>query len=325
MKDNIKICACGTCGDNAQYNLFEDGTLIILGNSDMFDYDYINQSPFSNTNKIKKVIIENGIKSIGDSAFEHCSLTQIEIAPSVTKIGEYAFCRCEFLTSITIPNGVKEIAPWAFYDCKSLKSIKLSDTITVVNEYTFRKCKYLNTIFVSKSINEIENNYVFSECESLRAIEVDENNKFYKSIDGVLYDKNLTTLIYCPSAKTSIQIPDSITQIADRAFCGCEHIKSITIPNNITKIGSEAFRGCKSLISINIPDGVQEIEEYTFEGCESLTSIIIPNSVIEIGERIFDDCTSLTSIFVTHETMKKFEETLNKYNHALKVIKSTSK
>ena len=119
MENNKKIIDCGSCGDDAQYNIMEDGTLIVSGNSEMFDYDYTSLSPFFNNHKIKKVIIEEGIKSIGDSAFNGCSLTQIEIATSVRKIGIYAFSGCEYLTSITIPDGIIKIDPWAFYDCKS--------------------------------------------------------------------------------------------------------------------------------------------------------------------------------------------------------------
>ena len=90
-----------------------------------------------------------------------------------------------------------------------------------------------------------------------------------------------------------------VVSIEEGAFKGCSSLTSVNIPNTITNIGASAFYGCSSLTSINIPESVTEIEESAFEGCSSLTSINIPESVTEIGTRAFAFCSSLTSINIS--------------------------
>ena len=96
-----------------------------------------------------------------------------------------------------------------------------------------------------------------------------------------------------------VTIPNTITDIADGAFEGCERLVSINIPNSVTSIGEEAFHGCERLTSITIPNSVTRIENRAFSGCSSLTSITIPGSVTKIGRYAFDDCERLTSISIS--------------------------
>lgn len=111
----------GSCGDNVTYSLdTSTGVLTISGTGDMENYSsYSPESPFYGTSKIKSVIIDNGITSIGDYAFYKCrSLTSITIPNSVTSIGSHAFCHCTSLTSVTIPNSVTSIGDYAFGYCQ---------------------------------------------------------------------------------------------------------------------------------------------------------------------------------------------------------------
>ena len=94
----------------------------------------------------------------------------------------------------------------------------------------------------------------------------------------------------------SIEIPNNIISISDRAFEHCEHLTSVTIPNSITSIERGTFNGCTRLTSINIPNSVTKLGYYAFSNCLSLPSINIPNSVTSIGEHAFDSCSSLSSI-----------------------------
>ena len=192
---------------------------------------------------------------------------------SVTSIGRSAFEECSSLTSITIGNSVTSIEWYAFYGCSSLTSITIPNSVTSIG------------------------GGAFYGCLSLTSIDVETNNQNYASIDGVLYNKEITTLICYPGGKTSITILNSVTSIGYYAFATCS-LTSITIPNSVTSIGGGAFSGCSSLTSITIPNSVTSIGEYTFFGCSSLTSITIPNSVTSIGESAFSGCSSLTSITI---------------------------
>ena len=175
-------------------------------------------------------------------------------------------------------------------------SKKVSYKVTSIGESAFANCKSLTSISIPNSVTSIGDcAFYFS---SLTSIEVNANNQNYASIDGVLYNKDVTTLICCPGGKTSITIPNSVTSIGSSAFSSCKALTSITIPNSVTSIGDYAFYYCSSLTSITIPDSVTSIEHFAFSFCKSLTSIIISNSVTSIGNFAFDQCKSLTSISI---------------------------
>ena len=94
--------------------------------------------------------------------------------------------------------------------------------------------------------------FAFEDCTSLTSIEVDSDNAAYKSIDGILYTKDGSTLIVCPAGTTltSVTIPDSVTTITGYAFHGCTSLTSVTIPDSVTWIGWDAFFDCTSLATV---------------------------------------------------------------------------
>ena len=125
--------------DNLTWKLDADGTMTFSGTGAMKNYDYDNPSPATQKkDSVKKVVIEDGVTSIGNSAFDSCSnLTSITIPKSVTSIGNYAFSDCSSLTSITIPDSVTSIGYYAFFYCSSLTSITISDSVTSIGNYAF--------------------------------------------------------------------------------------------------------------------------------------------------------------------------------------------
>jgi len=136
----------------------------------------------------------------------------------------------------------------------------------------------------------------FGWCTGLTKILVNGNNLNYASVDGVLYDKDITVLIQYPirNTRTSFTIPNSVTSIGDGAFAGCTGLTGVTIPVSVTSIGDEAFETCVKLTSVTIPSSVASIGDYAFSGC-SLTGVTIPSSVASIGDYAFAGCTKLTA------------------------------
>ena len=259
----------------------------------MKNYDYdSNQSPVYNNSDVKKIVIEDGVTSIGDYAFRGCSsLTSITLPDSVTSIGDCAFVFCVGLSSITLPDSVTSIGDSAFKNCSSLTSITIPDRVTSIEPYAFDNCSSLTSITIPNSVTSIGAS-AFYNCSSL----------------------------------TSITIPDRVTSIESRAFTGCSSLTSITIPDSVTSIGYATFTGCSSLTSITIPDSVTSIGYATFAGCSSLTSITIPDSVTSIGESAFSNCSSLQTISLScKSTLKRsdFGDQADLVSYALHTLKKT--
>jgi len=261
----------------------------------------IGSSAFYGCTSLTSVTIPDSVTTIEDYAFSGCtSLESVTIPDSVTTIEWRAFSGCTSLTSVNIPDSVTSIGDFAFYGCTSLTSVNIPDSVTSIGDFAFYGCTSLTSVNIPDSVTTI-GGWAFSDCTSLTSINVSEQNPNYTSIDGILYDKEGTTLICCPAGKTSVTIPDSVTTIEWGAFYGCTSLTSVTIPDSVTTIEWHAFDGCTSLTSVTIPDSVTTIGNDAFSGCTSLTSVTIPDSVTKIEWHAFDGCTSLTSINVSKQ------------------------
>jgi len=201
---------------------------------------------------------------------------------------------CPFST-IIIKNGVTSIGCSAFSMSGNTSSISIPSTVTSIGGGAFAYSG-LRSIVIPSSITHIGGG-AFFYCEALTSINVDGENENYSSDDGVLFNKNKTTLIQCPGGKKgSYIIPNSVVNINDCAFDWCLKLTEIYIPNTVSKIGKEAFSTCVKLNSISLPNNLVSIEERTFIECSSLVSIIIPNQVKSIGKFAFSSCKALTYV-----------------------------
>ena len=129
----------GTCGPNLKWHLTDDGVLTISGKGKMNDYLYPKRAPWEDSReKIKRIIIGDGITTIGEAAFYECFfLTSVTIPNSVTTIGEAAFASCRALTSVTIPNSVTIIGRTAFASCRALTSVTIPNSVTKIGDNAF--------------------------------------------------------------------------------------------------------------------------------------------------------------------------------------------
>ena len=248
------------------------------------------------------VIISKGITEIGMASFNGANkITGVEIPNSVTLISDYAFQNCKGLTTITIPGSVKKIgASWGnsnaqvFNNCSNLENVILEEGIEEISGRTFDSCskvkewklpKSLKRIgpraFRSTSVEEfnIPENVesiaaTFISSSNLSRINVDSNNKYFTSVDGILFDKDSTRLIKYPENRdgSSYEVPNTVNTIDANAFGSCKNLQTITIIDSVEKIGDSAFEGSK-LKTINLGGGIANISNKPFYGALNLTNI----------------------------------------------------
>ena len=236
---SAKAESSGTCGPNLKWHLTDDGVLTISGKGEMDDYSVpYNSAPWRYFG-VKRIIVGDGVTTIGEYAFSNCSsLTSVTIPNSVTTIKEYAFSNCSSLTSVTIPNSVTTIGDNAFNGCSSLTSVTIPNSVTTIGWRAFNGCSSLTSVTIPNSVTIIGGS-AFSGCNSL----------------------------------TSVTIPNSVAIIGDETFYGCSFLTSVTIGNSVTTIGHEAFSGCTNLQKVNIGNSVKTIGKEAFNNCTSITQI----------------------------------------------------
>lgn len=242
------------------------------------------------------------VTSIGNSSFQRCSnLSGITIPDSVVSIGDYAFSYCSNLMNVSLGNGVSTIGENAFASCFSIiLDTAFPDSVTSIGKNAFVNCQYITKITIPKNLSYIGSG-AFSNCSGISDIYVDPENSYYKSENGILFDKDKTTLILYPPKKEeqSYTVPDNIIYIGDNAFSSCANIKTVTIPDSVTSIGNGAFAGCENLENITIPNSVTSIGHSAFSTCLNLDSIIIPVNVTSMGESVFSNCDKLINVTIT--------------------------
>jgi len=261
----------------------------------------IGYEAFVNCNALTNIVLPQGVTIIDDFAFHGCGLLKNIIFAEdscLKSIGYAAFADCCALTNIALPQGVTNISDYAFSGCSSIEEISIPEGVTSLGN-VFGGCTALKSITIPSSVTYIDF-YLFPSCTSLENIIIDENNDSYCAIDGIVYNKPITKIVYVQKNNifSHVTIPEGVTEIQDSAFWGCHNLNSITLPSTLLNIERGAFAYCSNLTTLNIPYGVTNIGESAFMYCINLTNINIPNSITSIGDSAFFYCNSLSSIVI---------------------------
>jgi hypothetical protein len=194
---------------------------------------------------------------------------------------------------------------------ETLQELDLGDACGKNNkipDFAFNECTGLTSVVIHNSVSEI-GFLAFNNCSGLTSIMVYPGNPACTSDHNVLFNKDKTELIFCTKGQQGAYIiPDSVVEIATRAFPNCDGLTSVTIPGSVATIGFCAFAGCTGLTSVEIPDSVTVIRGFAFVNCSGLTYVTIPRSVIEIGENLFAGCYDLNSVLVHPDNPKYSSE-----------------
>ena len=253
----------GTCGESVSWILTDDGVLTISGTGPMEDTYWPYETAGEATN----------------------------FAPWYPYAGS--------IRQVIVEDGITGISHFAFFGCEKLESVEISESVTHVG------CAFVNSALEELTIpaGVTSLTYPSSEgvCAGLKKIIVSPENTVYSSDEaGLLYDKEKTRLLGCPTGfEGACTVADTVTAIGDRAFIDCVGIMDILLPESVTEIGIAAFQGCTGLERIDIPEKLQKVGMMSFAGCAALKYVIIPGEVMVLEQMAFGDCTAMQQIWFT--------------------------
>jgi hypothetical protein len=271
---------------------------------------------FGGCDKLEAIVVDqaNPVYSSFDGVLLNKSQTTLLRCPGgkrgayaipggVSAFDTRAFSYCQQLISVTIPNTVKSISEQAFFYCSSLNGVSIPDKVTAVGSAAFAYCSSLANVSIGKGATSIGSR-AFASCSGLIAIVVDTLNPAYSSYEGVLFDRNQTTLIQCPAGKTgSYAIPPSVRTIGSSAFEDCLGLTRVTIPNSVTSIKDSAFFMCSGLGTVTIPKSVTSLGDRAFCACFSLLGVYFGgNAPSFVSSYLFYNANQVTAFYLPGTT-----------------------
>ena len=311
---------------NVVWYLGRDGSITFKGEGDMYDFNSRDQQPYYGywEDEITKVVVEEGITSLGKYSFYKFSALEEAVIPSgVIEIGNNCFYGCEKLKNVDLPTTMRRIGNSAFSDCHEIDSLIIPEGLEVIEDYAFDGCNSLaNVEFGSASVHL--GMYAFQDCDSLTEVRLHEgitlDSKCFHYCDNikrvwidcatvsnsafrdcttlteiVLTDRVTTIEVSAfgnCDALTEVVIPESVTSLS--GFSNCDNLVSVTLSENLTEIGDSCFSGSKKLETIDLPDGLQTIGSNAFAS-SGITKIELPKNVT-INSNAFYNCGNLTEI-----------------------------
>ncbi|MEE1055744.1 MAG: leucine-rich repeat protein [Acutalibacteraceae bacterium] len=327
----------------------------------------IEEEAFYNCYSLKSIDIPNSVTTLGSYTFEYCyALEEITLGLGIKTI-PYSFAyNCKALKEITIPENVETISNYAFKNCSALSNIKFNSKLTQINYEAFNNCDALTVVDIPDNVKTIGDR-VFAYCDklttlnigsgvttlnvsvvddtpSLTSINVSGENTVFASLNGVLFNKDMTKLISYPRAKageykmpdtvvtigsyafedckamTAVTMSKALTTIESYGFIGCTAITSLEFGDNLNTIGYQSFTNCSGLTSVKLGINTKTIDGYAFSGCTSIESIDFGKSLTSIGGWAFYNCSNLPSV-VLPDTVTTINSEAFYYCTSLKSVK----
>ena len=325
------LAAVQKCGDAITWNYNSSThTLTLTGYGPMYDYTSGKSPWYSKRESIYTIVVNSGITSVGDYAFERIrgsvslpdtietigshafynnySLTQINLSDRLTQIGDSAFDSCHILGSVNLPEGVVSIGYSAFCNCMGLQFLTLPETLTQIPDYAFFGCHSLQTFELPRTLTSIGNR-AFGECNNIGQLVIPASTTSIGNC-ALSYSCALTDIQVDPG-NTCYRSEDGvlfdITGSTLISYPGGKADVEYVVPASVTSIDAYAFSGACHLEHITLPSGLSSIGAYAFAGSYTdlydfkrsvLSHVDIPDSVTEIGPYAFRYCQALTELVI---------------------------
>ena len=255
----------------------------------------VSPSMFSSCPSLTAVHILGTTASIGNYAFGKCTaLTDVTIDHGASTIGEEAFSGCTSLREIALPGSLKVITWTIFKDCTALETVRFGEGTQQI-QTAFGGCSALRSVYIPASVTAITSG-TFSTCPSLSNLELSSDNATYSLVGGVLFNKAGNELVGYPGGLgEQYDVPQGTTKIGQSAFLGCSRLQWVTVPESVTEIADRAFSG-SGIRHIDLKARITRVDQFTFAGCAQLEEIDLPSTVRSIGWSAFENCSSLKRI-----------------------------
>ena len=260
------------------------------------------------------------VVAIAPRAFEGCAALRRVILPeSLRQIGEMAFSGCSHLRLLTIPGGVQRVGTLAFAKCSQLERVRIEPGVVQLGPSCFSKCAALKRVEMPASVTQIGGGAFFGCSRELRLYGAEDAPAAqYARLNGLTFDfqswkddeelvlreeedGTLTVLGARQTAPHRIEIPTEIcgrrvAAIAPKAFFASGTLEQLVVGGGVREIGESAFFGCRQLVSVSFERGLEQLKDSAFAGCESLTQVTLPGGTSAVGRMAFFGCTRLSFV-----------------------------
>ena len=260
------------------------------------------------------------VVAIAPRAFEGCAALRRVILPeSLRQIGEMAFSGCSHLRLLTIPGGVQRVGTLAFAKCSQLERVRIEPGVVQLGPSCFSKCAALKRVEMPASVTQIGGGAFFGCSKELRLYGAEEAPAAqYARLNGLTFDfqswkddeelvlreeedGTLTVLGARQTAPHRIEIPTEIcgrrvAAIAPKAFFASGTLEQLVVGGGVREIGESAFFGCRQLVSVSFERGLEQLKDSAFAVCESLTQVTLPWGTSAVGRMAFFGCTRLSFV-----------------------------
>lgn len=266
-----------------------------FGGSDLITELDITTSTAVISNRIVDLPNVNTVKATGSTKYK----VQDNILYDKSVEDLYYFPQGSSKTQVILPEGVEVIEKAAFYNCKNIENITLPQTLWKIDDMALWGCEKIKKLELTSKISSV-GSYVFRDCKALEEIIVVPENTYFKSVDGILYEKKkYMRMMVCPAMKQGIvTVADGMHEIGTEAFHDCKYVTEVRLPESLETINSSAFEGCSALEKIELPDNIEQIGMYAFEDCTALKSVKLPARLTDIDQAVFAGCESLENIVI---------------------------
>ena len=266
-----------------------------FGGSDLITELDITTSTAVISNRIVDLPNVNTVKATGSTKYK----VQDNILYDKSVEDLYYFPQGSSKTQVILPEGVEVIEEAAFYNCKNIGNITLPQTLWKIEDMALWGCEKIKKLELTSKISSV-GSYVFRDCKALEEIIVVPENTYFKSVDGILYEKKkYMRMMVCPAMKQGIvTVADGMHEIGTEAFHDCKYVTEVRLPESLETINSSAFEGCSALEKIELPDNIEQIGMYAFEDCTALKSVKLPARLTDIDRAVFAGCESLENIVI---------------------------